>query len=199
MDRRAVIKAKQRLQMVEQIIERMQACANFEEFDAVWYQFLTAAKNIYTVLEIGSKVSPRSRQWFGSIVSQRRKDPLLQYVFQARNDTEHGLEPILSIVQQAMGVTVAYSGSDFSVEFNMRVDEKGKLFVEDISSDSREPAAQFEIIGIKLADVHDRANTTYAPPRHHLGLALSGNSPTIVAVLTHEYLSKIVVSAEALA
>lgn len=91
MDRKALQKAESRLRIAKKAVADLESSKTFNDFSDNWYVFLTSAKNVYTVLEQGSKTSPQSRQWFGTKNKARKSDPLLQYLYEARNDDEHGL------------------------------------------------------------------------------------------------------------
>ena len=70
------------------------SATNYADFEAAWTDFLVSTNAIYTILEVGAKGSPQSRQWFGRKKIERRNDPLLQYLHQARNADEHGMAPV---------------------------------------------------------------------------------------------------------
>jgi hypothetical protein len=92
MDRRAIHKAIARVRIAEKAIHRMRRARSRREMAEDWVVFLLAWKAVYTTLETGSKASAQSRQWFGSIKAERKMEPMLDYLFHARNDDEHGLD-----------------------------------------------------------------------------------------------------------
>jgi hypothetical protein len=95
MDQRALIKAQRRLSVAQKAIERLPETADFDAFSEQWYIFLHAAKGVYITIEQGAKASAQSRQWFGRKNNERKSDPLLRYISEARNDDEHGIaEPV---------------------------------------------------------------------------------------------------------
>lgn len=94
MDLKGVTKAEARLRLARTHASALRACKSHDEFTDTWYQFLVTYKNVYTALEQAAKGSAQSRQWFGGKKNERRDDPLLQYLFQARDADEHGIEPV---------------------------------------------------------------------------------------------------------
>ena len=60
-------------------------------FDEHWVDFSVAWKSAYNKVEQAAKDTPQERQWFGSVKNERKHDPLLRYLFEARNDEEHGV------------------------------------------------------------------------------------------------------------
>jgi hypothetical protein len=88
----AIRKARARLQRAQEAYDCLILPGTEETFEANWTDFLIASHTVYTSLEQGAKDNATSRQWFGSKKRERREDPLLQYVHQARNADEHGLE-----------------------------------------------------------------------------------------------------------
>jgi hypothetical protein len=91
MDRRAIELARIELDRAADSIDRLRASNRREEIETQWSAFLTAAGRVFTKLEQGSKSDPKSQSWFGSKVHERRNDPLLRYLWHARNADEHTL------------------------------------------------------------------------------------------------------------
>ncbi len=92
----AVEKAWSRLSGARSAVESLENCNIFSRYRELWYSFLCSTKSIYTVLEQGAKVSPHSMQWFEGVRTARREDQLLEYLYQARNDDEHGLSAVIA-------------------------------------------------------------------------------------------------------
>jgi hypothetical protein len=105
----ALLKAQQRFDRARHARGMISAVLDFEGFEACWSEFLTAGNGVHTALEKGAKDSPKSRQWFGGKKRERREDPLLSYMHQARNADEHGLEPVAALGAGIRG-TAAFKG-----------------------------------------------------------------------------------------
>jgi hypothetical protein len=70
----------------------MRGAKSYAEFKSGWSDFLLAAGRIYTKLEQGAKSNSKSSAWFGARKHERRTDPLLTYIWHARNVDKHGLK-----------------------------------------------------------------------------------------------------------
>lgn len=84
-------RVQDRYRIADKALERMKGAETLEGQEDEWFTFLRAWKGIYTLLEQAVKGDAKATMWFGQRNSFRRNDPLLQYLYQARNDDEHGL------------------------------------------------------------------------------------------------------------
>ena len=169
--------------------------STFEEFTDLWFTFLTSFKSTYTALEQGSKCSAQSRQWFGAKSSERRGDELLRYLYQARNDEEHGLDQGARAVPGRMTLKVTVPES-LQIDLSTAHVENGI---------ARMPGGQHADVveqcspHIALIPVRDRDKAKeYPVPTIHLGVPLTDRSPLNVANLAHAYLGTMVKEAEGL-
>jgi hypothetical protein len=89
MDRRAAERARSEYDRAVQSIDALESCNTPADVKTYWSAFLAAAGRVYSELQQGAKVSASSKNWFGTKVSQRRSNPLLQYLWHARNADEH--------------------------------------------------------------------------------------------------------------
>ena len=195
MDPVALKKARSRLRVARKAVEDLATCKDYDNFTDVWYIFLTASKNVYTVLEQGAKGSPQSRQWFGTKKQERRGDALLQYIYQARNDDEHGLLPVAKSVSGSLQIGVSKPGYSTSTVINST--PNGGFHVASI--DGRPVLVEQTFPHIRLMQVRDRGGKLYDPPEKHMGSKIPSNMPLPVAELTTAYLEAMIGEAEALA
>ena len=116
-----------------------------------------------TKLEQGAKASPRSGAWFGQKVHQRRSDPLLYYIWHARNADEHTL---LEVTEHVPGVIKEVTPTAEETEnFHRKMQQKPL------------PYAALAVIEVtpphmRLRPVVDRG-TTYQPPTSPCNLPLN--------------------------
>jgi hypothetical protein len=183
----ALIKSKSRLRLAKKALETLSQCENFDDFTDAWFSFVTAFKSVYTTLEQGAKASPQSRQWFGAKQAIRRKDPLLQYVYQARNDDEHGLAPVARHVPESLAVGVSRPG----YSSNMRISMKDGTITAQ-SLDGLPVLVEHTAAHAALVTVTGLGNVKFHPPTTHLGQAIERNLPLPVARLAFSYLEKLV-------
>lgn len=194
MDKKAVDKARSRLRVATKASQELGVCKSHDDFTDTWYTFLTASKNIYTILEQGAKSSPQSRQWFGERAAERRGDELLQYVYEARNDDEHGLEPVTTHDSGGLAIGVARPGFSNSITVNGTLGPGGVLHIQ--SNDGHPVLIEDIPPHTKLATIRARGGRLLGPPSTHLGRKLPNSDPQTVAGAVIVYLSAMVQEAE---
>jgi hypothetical protein len=195
MDPKAIGKAKARLRTAEGQLDAAANAPDFETFSDHWYLFLVAAKNVYTQLEQGSKASAQSRQWFGAAKQARKDDPLLQYLFQARDDDEHGIENVVEHRPESLTVKFdAPPGERISVGY-MRLDNRGL----EMRGASHTHTVEFAPTHPALVPVLGRGGIVFNPPSEHLGVQLENIYPIPIGTLALAYLHDLVSRARSLA
>lgn len=199
---KALEKAQRRYRVASASFEAMQAAEDYASLADQWYIFLHAAKGIYTTLEQGAKATPQARQWFGKMDRERKNDPLLRYVSEARNDDEHGIEENTEFKKSSLRLGVSAPGSSKAM-----TDQFGNMFINcgtiyDFeggnpsqpnlpvlqSLDGKPIHSVFEPARIILKPVRDRSKNQYDPPKSHLGNDLQTDGPIEVAELALKYL-----------
>lgn len=191
----AVTKARSRLRVASDTVKSLATCKDYDTFTGLWFTFLTAAKSVYTTLEQGSKISAQSRQWFGGKAQERRNDPLLQYLYQARNDDEHGLSFGAEQVPGNLAIGVNQPGYSTAMTINSGPD--GTLHVA--SMDNKPVLIAHTPPHVKLIRVHGRSHEPYDPPENHNGVHLADRSPFAVARIMIDYLESLINEAGSLA
>lgn len=192
----AVSKAKARLAIVTQQIASIEDAKSHEEFANHWYLFLLSAKNIYTMLEQGAKASAQSRQWFGGKKQERREDPLLQYLFQARDDDEHGIGEVTRLEPGRTRIGVNAPGASNAMRVSGFSDGQGRMHITELQSyDGKPIAVQSVPYRSVLAPVQGRGGI-FEPPTMHKGAPIKDTSPLGVAKLCVEHLAGLIVEAE---
>ena len=186
--------AKSRLRIASRSLDALRSSNDRpQEFTEHWFVFLTAWKGVYTVLEQGSKATAQSRQWFGGKKAERKADPLLQYLFEARNDEEHGLFVSVHHTQGGFAMrTTQEITTGVTFKFDMATGEAigtapdGKAVVELI---------QHTPPGPELRPVTARGGVIYEPPFEHLGKRIDIR-PLPVAEVALAYAQALVAEAE---
>jgi hypothetical protein len=199
MDPKAITKAESRLRIAMKAAAELRQCNQYDVFTDTLYQFISAAKNIWTALEQGAKDTPQCRQWFGAKAKERRGDELLQYLFEARNDDEHGLEPVTVRVPGSLGIGVAKPGFSNSMVINsMNFDGAGRIAHFDAASLDGKPILIEETLPhAKLADIRPVGRPPMKPPTSHKGAPIASDAPSAVADLAVIYLAALVAEASA--
>lgn len=194
MDAKAISKAESRLRSAEGAVERMKSALDLRHFEDHWYEFLVASKNVWTVLKVGARVKAQSSQWFGGKEAERRRDPLLQYLYQARNDDEHGLRSSVEVVPGFLGVGKNAPGYSQAIRLDGTIGPGGTLRVT--SMDGKPILTEVAPARAYLVPVHDRdEKTVYQPPCEHLSRPLTDTSPVAVAEVGLTYLRNLVAGA----
>ena len=195
----AIEKAKGRLEKARTILAELATgkSPSYARFQAQWTDFILALNGVYSVLEQGSKVSPQSRQWFGAKKRERREDPLLQYLHQARNADEHGIAPV-SRFERPQFQIVPGTGNPDAIKGVAIGDDK----IEIIADVEAAKGVQFlvttpAVFLIPVTD--DRFGQTFNPPTTHLGQQLPNSYPLTVATKGFEYVENLVQEAGTLA
>ncbi len=194
MDMRAVEKADIRLHAMQRALSDMEAVSSPLEFSSDWYVFVTAANGIYEVLKKGAGSDSAGRAWIKSeIVDPCEADPLLKYMYEARNDEEHGLVKSVRHAQIHAGLGVPFGSGDGSVTATFRVDEDGVVHVENVKSDFPN-AVGFAIdkYDMVLSTVTSRNGVSYPPPQMHLNIALEDERPVTAARATYAYMENLI-------
>jgi hypothetical protein len=152
MDKKAVDAARVEFNRATDSIDALGASNSFEEIQTHWTAFLTAAGRVFTKLEQGSKA--KSANWFGTKIHQRRTDPLLCYIWHARNADEHTLQ---QITQQHPGSIVGVTPTPQEVENFHRTMQQQPLPYKALA------VLEVTVPHIRMLDVMDRG-TRYSPP-----------------------------------
>lgn len=194
MDQRAKTKIAARLSACRSALTSMERTNNLRSFSIHWVDFITAAKAIYTILETGSREHSTSRTWLETKNQFRRGDPLLHYIYEARNDEEHGLGESTEVVPGGLGIGRNLPGYSNSIVLNTLPD--GSLHVA--SQDGKPVLIQALQPEVRLLSVVDRKGRSVPPPTSHLGETVSPATPLGVARLALAYLDALVKEATAL-
>lgn len=208
MDPKALFKARSRLRVAHDAIVRLSQARSHEEFADIWYTVLSASKNVWTALEGGAKGNPQSMQWLGGKKRERRGDELLQYMFEARNDDEHGLEPGVEVATVTRRQTESFNLPNGTKKVAFSIDKDTMaitmLFHTASGATIRQPLETIEeevlpprpmLMPVKVWD-----GKSLEPPSRHLGriIGSEGDLPEEVARLNLTYLERLVTEAEGL-
>lgn len=130
---------------------------SYQQFSRSWSDFLTAFNRFYNALKVGKVVAPRSEKWYSEKEAERKKDPLLSYLFQARHADEHGVEPV--ILREAPSLTIGHGRDVFIENLVMR---DGKITVTG-TEDGKPITVRRHPEGARLVTVVNRG-VSYPPP-----------------------------------
>lgn len=211
MEKAAIEKAKRRLGAAERALQQLSEANSHDEAVDHWYALLVASKNIWTIMEQGAKPSAQARQWFGGKKRQRRSDELLQYMFEARNCDEHGLEDVIkyrpsgSRLEASFTVDAAHGFTDGCTLKSVAVDRAtGEVAFSGTHADGSEftitQPSELTLLPATsvLCAIKARDGKVIDPPKTHLGKLMENNYPVTVASLALTYQRSLIDEAEAL-
>lgn len=184
-------KVDQQVVKTERAFNRLCATSDPEETIDAWEDFLTAVGKIYFKLREATPKSGPSDGWHGTKVKQRRDDPLLEYVFQARNSDTHGIE---EGTRTWVNHNFTIAGSSPFTGINVPEGDSISDVVGILPNGERVPIPTTQTRTVRLIAVHDsKHGNTYEVPKSHLGDELSGPlEPAYAAGLTLNYLKELV-------
>lgn len=195
MDKLAITRSEDSLEKAKAALQRIEAARSFKEFESAWSDFLMSTGRIFTQLELGSKSNPKSFGWFSKKKGERRSDPLIYYMWHARNADEHGLEPVTTRESGSISIRGDFIGSG-TIKTGPNKDETS-LMITPVEG-GRLPQIMWKGPRAKLSLVKDRNNSPINIPKEHIGAPLEDNSPLAVAHLYVAYIEAMLAEARAL-
>jgi hypothetical protein len=188
MDKKAIVAARIEYNRATESLTAIATANDFTAVETHWAAFLVAAGRVFTKLEQGAKLLDKSKAWWGNQLHRRRTDPLLRYLWHARNADEHTLQD----------VTQRHHGSAKIVE---PTKEEIAALNQALEKETRPwtPLGMVEWLPdhVELLPVVDRG-VRYDPPASHLGNPIVGSSPAHLAELMLTYLDAMVKEADEL-
>ena len=190
MKQEAIDKATARLEKANESLAKLNNCTNHKEFSSAWADFLLAFDGVFEMLKQGARENPKTRQWYGGKNNKEFKDPLIQYLLQARNSEHHGLEPVTELQPGYTTIGGKTTRTD-NLSISMSFDEYQ-------AAASQGPVV-LQAAGENLVPVTDtRYGTTFNAPAKHLEQPLRDRSPRGVARLGLAYASGLIEEAKKL-
>lgn len=189
MEQKAIETARIEFGRAFQSMDDLIASNHFTEVERHWSAFLVSIGRIYTKLEQGSKISGTSKAWWGRKVHERKIDPLLKYLWHARNADEH---TIRAVTEQYPGKVTKVEPTEKEIdEFHQKMKDQPHPYVG---------LGMIEVVfpHVKLVHVID-CGVKFDIPHEHLGSAISAPDPKNVGLLALAYMEKMLLEAEALA
>ena len=193
----AIAQAHQRLANANEALSRLEAANTLLTVERAWSEYLIAISAIYSKLEIGSKGNGASDAWFGRKKKQRKDDPLLSYLQQARHAEEQGIAHGVDAVE-TIHLTLIKDGQEWKILSTMYVSsvdaEESRLNNDakvEVFDANRNLVESQTIIthAVQLLKVKNRG-VIYELPEKFLGYAIIDNSPLGVARLSISFFAE---------
>lgn len=190
-------KPRNRLRRSADAVTAMAVTRNYEEFEDIWERFLNDCNAFFDLLYVATKANQRARTWYGEKQRQRRKDPLLKYLWEARNSNEHSVADTTGHMPGSYLIGIPGPGRSSSIRISGTIGGPNENFTV-TSMDGLPVHSIVQPSYAVLLPVTARDKTIYAPPTSHLGDALSDTTPRNVARLAVAYMDAIFSEAAAL-
>ncbi len=186
MRRLALQRANQELRHMREAYECLRIAQNFDQAERYWSGFLDAHQRVYNRLSAGKTGHPASVRWMIDKLRERRDDPLLQYLHQARHADEHGLvriaEPdLLGQLHVPLG-----AGGMHVQRIELGPGRTVRLEATSLSGEPVAASAAFTIIHLRVVAVENRG-VRYDTPEDHLGRVLTRGSLIEICHCALEY------------
>lgn len=203
----ALLKTQKSLGTARRAIHRMETAPQLVEIEDAWESLLYAlAQVVKTLAPLGTE--PKLKPILKTMESDRRHDPLVTYVYAARNAKDHGVRPVVVPVPASTtfggtdgtlhihhleigggsisGVTiggvrnaVVLSGNEDNQNFNAQLTSPGGgVLIERVPS------------YMKLVDVFDYKNNRKSVPLVHQGQGISSDILTVARLALSYYAEK---------
>ena len=176
------------LQRCRELLDLLARTSSPLEFDDIWQRFLGHLERVWNKSQNHFSKSPKWGGWQGRYVNQRKTDPLLIYLINARGAHEHTVQDITNKTPGSIGLSAGSSG---------RVHIKSlQVGPDGITGDwDGDLAITFTPGRVDLAPVKNRGRT-YAVPSSHLGIQIDNTSALTIGALGLEYYQNLVTEAE---
>lgn len=95
MERKALDAAWEEYAIAADCLDKIVTSSQFNAYKDAWGSFLAAFWRVFERLKRVHSTDEPGRAWCESKLNQQYYDQLLRYLFHARNESEHGIEPIV--------------------------------------------------------------------------------------------------------
>ena len=188
MDKKAINAARIEYTRAAESLEVVATTNDFPTLEKDWASLLVSAGRVFTKLEQGAKVSSKSKSWWIKQLHQRQTDPLLRYLWQARNADEHTLQQINQL--QPASAKVVEPKQEDAAALERAMEKETRPWV---------PLGLVEWAPehVALLRVTNRG-VRYDPPKEHVGKPITNSSPAHIGGLALTYLEAMLKEAESL-
>ncbi|WP_162620541.1 type II toxin-antitoxin system VapC family toxin [Limimaricola cinnabarinus] len=178
--RKAISQANDANDAASLAYERMLVAKSFDEYRSNWSAFLDYSAKVFEKIKNGAMADQRTKSFWGSERKMRKEDPLLQWLHQARNVEQHGLQRTIEHVPgRAFGRLERGDVIRSKTTSRVRI---GDVKIEADALDlSQIPEKRLTIVPstAKLLTVtDDRFGDSFDPPTQHLGRTIHPLAPT---------------------
>jgi hypothetical protein len=182
------VAAAEKLQEADQAVIQMREAQDRMAYEAGWTHLVDCVEQFWVrFFDEGKAQFPDFQPWAGTRIAERKREPLLQYLIQARHQSQHGricLNWEEGLIQVAPGFTGAIRG--------FRVFADGTYEIDAVPAYPSVPEPTLvHAPGRPLLPVveNKKHRGAFPPPKEFQGQALTDLSPVGVAKVALEYYS----------
>lgn len=170
-------KPRNRHRRAQQAWVSLALAGTFDEFEDAWEYFLAECNGVFDLIESAARGHQSTKSWFGVKKKERQRDPLLCYLWNARNSNEHSVRDTAEWSEGAIKIGAFGPGNSRSFSINGSLEEG--LTVR--SNDGLPVAIDIQAPGVVLLSVRDIHGKEHLPPTEHLGSPLVDPTPLGIA------------------
>jgi hypothetical protein len=182
--------AESKLKEAQASIAAMKGARTRDEYRDAWGRFVDSLQEAWVSFEYeGVNKVPKFRKWVTPIYRERKKDPLLLYLYQARHQSQHGQVP-LAWSEANVKIAPNWSGHIKRLE----VFKDGTHIFDAYPQDGKsEPTLEYSPGDPLLPTVENKKhNQKFDPPTEHLGRPLVSRDPVDAAELAFNYYQSLI-------
>lgn len=193
-ERELWVAAIEKLEEARGAIDAMRTATHRLEFEHAWGHFLDCLQLAFVRMHTEGKITFTSFQpWVCRYENERKNDPLLQYMYQARHQYQHGLVPI------AWSAPHAVIGRGFMghvKDIKIYPDGTYAIDSQSMAPNGKEAAVEINPGEPVLVDIFNKKyNQTFVVPSVHLGKPIANASPRAIAQMTLSYHENMIAAA----
>mgnify|MGYP003606917359 CR=1 FL=1 len=188
--------AEEKLYEAKAAIDKMAVAKDRIQYEAGWTQFIDSLEEFWVRFYAeGNDLFTNFQPWAGKVESERKSEQLLQYLYQARHQSQHGMVAVQwgpsyhTFGKGFSGIeygTVVYSDGTYDAALVPMGPQSSNSFVQRMHGDPQLPIIE-----------NKRYKQAYHPPRVFQGKTLNGPSPVTVARLAHSFYAEVLTKAKA--
>lgn len=180
------------LKLAHEAIVRMKDASDLHQMELAWKSFLHHLDRIWNKAEAHFSRSPKWGGWSGQYHKARKEDPLLRYLFQARNADEHSISEITERAPSSTMINPITPGGPLRIR-SLITGARGEIVHLDIDTPYK---IEFVPGRVSLLPIENRGQT-YAVPLAHMGSPIDPGNVVAVAELAIRFYSGFLDAAEA--
>lgn len=180
-------KLRRPLRKAERAVDELDRARSFDEALEAWSDFLIYWRRCFNRCDAWGKRRLGRDAWH-QLAGHVQSDPVLVYLWEARNADEHGLADVASQVDK--GIQITSVGSIYIQNVVAYADDV--LIDYTPNAPGSHPVVTLNLAGLRMEAILDRGREIAPVPTSHKGEPLELVSPPVLARLGLEYIQSLV-------